>query len=192
MFATLVEYSPTIANLINAFNGESNAHARYLAFAAKADAEGWHGVASLFCAAAFAEHLHAGNHASVIKQQGGTPKADIRGAEVRSTLENLRVALGGEQFEIDTMYPEFVNEARTAQNEAALRTFERALEAEKSHARLFSRAIEMVEAGDKNSTAGIKTAYYVCPICGYTSDSPEEHERCPVCKMSFKKFEIIR
>jgi rubrerythrin len=182
----------TLANLMDAFNGESNAHARYLAFAAKADAEGWHGIASLFCAAAFAEHIHAGNHASVIKQQGGTPQADVHVAEVRSTLENLRVALGGEQFEIDTMYPKFISDAQAVYNEAAVRSFQWALEAEKSHARLFTAAIALLEAGDKDSRAAIERAYYVCPNCGLTSESPEEHDRCPVCKLSWKKFEIIR
>jgi rubrerythrin len=192
MATAIVENAQTLPNLMDAFNGESNAHARYLAFAARADAEGWHGVASLFCAAAFAEHIHAGNHARVIKQQGGTPLADIRVAEVRSTLENLRIALGGEQFEIETMYPEFIHNAKGANNDAALRTFEWALEAEKTHARLFAEAITMVAKGEKESRAGEEAVYYVCPNCGFTSESPEEHDACPVCKLSWKKFEVIR
>ena len=180
-----------LSNLMDAFNGESNAHARYLAFAAKADAEGWHGIASLFCAAGFAEEIHAGNHARVIKQQGGNPKADVHLPEVRSTLENLRVALGGEQFEIDTLYPKFISDAHAVYNEAAARAFQWALEAEKSHARLFTAAIAVVEGGNKNSPAAMERAYHVCPTCGFTSESPE-HERCPVCKLSWKKFELIR
>ena len=192
MAQAVAENTSTLANLLDAFNGESNAHARYLAFAAKADAEGWHGVASLFCAAAFAEHIHAGNHARVIKQLGGTPHAEMHRAESRSTLENLRVALGGEQFEIETMYPEFLKAACAAHNEAAVRTFTWALEAEKTHARLFAEAITLVEAGKKDSCAGTEHCFYVCPACGYTSESAEEHERCPVCKMSWNNFEIIR
>jgi rubrerythrin len=67
MAEIVVETTTVLANLLDAFNGESNAHARYLSFAAKADAEGWHGIASLFCAAAYAEHIHAANHARIIK-----------------------------------------------------------------------------------------------------------------------------
>jgi len=192
MAEIVVETTTVLANLLDAFNGESNAHARYLAFAAKADAEGWHGIASLFCAAAFAEHVHAGNHARVIRQLGSTPHADIRVGESRSTLENLRVALGGEKFEIETMYPEFIAAAETAQNKAAVRSFNWALEAEKTHARLFAEAIAMLETGNKDSWAAGERAFYVCPACGYTSEAPVEEERCPVCKMSWEKFEVIR
>lgn len=192
MAEIVVETTSVLANLLDAFNGESNAHARYLAFAAKADAEGWHGVASLFCAAAYAEHIHAGNHARIIKQQGGTPHAEIHRAESRSTLENLRIALGGEKFEIETMYPEFIRAGEAAHNKAAVRTFTWALEAEKTHARLFAKAIASLEAGGKDSWAATEQVFYVCPACGYTSDSANEHERCPVCNMSWDKFEDIR
>jgi rubrerythrin len=192
MAEIVVETTTVLANLLDAFNGESNAHARYLAFAAKADAEGWHGVASLFCAAAYAEHIHAGNHARVIKQQGGTPHAAIHRAECRSTLENLRIALGGERFEIETMYPEFIKTAEAEKNSAAVRTFTWALEAEKTHARLFAEAITLLESGEKDSWAADERVFYVCPTCGYTSESEDQHERCPVCKMSWDKFEDIR
>lgn len=192
MAEIVVETTSVLANLLDAFNGESNAHARYLAFAAKADAEGWHGVASLFCAAAYAEHIHAGNHARIIKQQGGTPHAEIHRAESRSTLENLRLALGGEKFEIETMYPEFIRAGEAAHSKAAVRTFTWALEAEKTHARLFAKAIASLEAGGKDSWAATEQVFYVCPACGYTSDSANEHERCPVCNMSWDKFEDIR
>lgn len=192
MTATVAEATTTIANLVDAFSGESNAHARYLSFAAKADADGWHGVASLFCAAALAEQTHAGNHARVIKQMGGTARCEIHRAEIRSTLENLRVALGGEQFEIETMYPEFITVAEAVHNDAAIRTFTWALEAEKTHARLFAEAIALVEAGNKESWAGSPRDFYVCTVCGYTSESPDEHELCPVCNLSWKKFETIR
>src|ERR1035441_8687898 len=63
--------SKTLNNLQTAFNGESNAHVRYVAFADKADKEGYGEVASLFRAAAKAEEVHAANHAAVIKKMGG-------------------------------------------------------------------------------------------------------------------------
>jgi rubrerythrin len=56
----------TVRNLLSALEGESNANAKYNAFAIKADADGLRGAASLFRAAARAEHIHAGNHARVI------------------------------------------------------------------------------------------------------------------------------
>ena len=83
----------TLDNLQTGFNGESNAHSRYLAFAEKADQEGYGEVASLFRAAAKAEEVHAANHAAVIKKMGGTAQAKIETPVVKSTKENLEAAI---------------------------------------------------------------------------------------------------
>ncbi|MGA2351364.1 MAG: rubrerythrin family protein [Terracidiphilus sp.] len=192
MPAIASENTVTVQNLLAAFEGESNAHAKYTAFAAKADEDGLHGAASLFRAAARAEQIHAANHARVITQLGGQAQAEIHPVEVKSTLENLKSALNGERYEIDTMYPGFLEEATERKNNAAMRTFHGALEAEKTHARLYSEAIALLAAGKKDSWIGETREFYVCPVCGYTSETEEEHERCPVCKCPWEKFEIIR
>ena len=187
---TLVaESAPTIANLQNAFNYESNAHTRYLDYAAKADSDGWHGIASLLCAAAYAEQVHAANHASVIRQMGGTPHSEIQRPEIRPTVENLRIALGGEQFEIDTTYPAFLEEAIATHNEFATQTFRKALAAEKTHAQLFSEALALVESGDKSSWAGSARPFYVCASCGFTSP---DKQPCTICNKAAESFEVIR
>jgi len=186
------ENATTVQNLLAAFEGESNAHAKYTAFAVKADADGLHGAASLFRAAARAEQIHAANHARVIKQLGGDAKCEIHAVEVKSTLENLKAALGGEQYEIDTMYPGFLEEATERKNTAAIRTFHGALEAEKTHARLYGEAIALLVGGKRESWISEARDFYVCPVCGYTSETEEEHERCPVCNCPWERFEIIR
>jgi len=192
MPAIAAENTITVQNLLAAFEGESNAHAKYTAFAVKADADGLHGAASLFRAAARAEQIHAGNHARVIKQLGGEATCTIHAVEVKTTLENLKAALGGEQYEIDTMYPGFLEEATARGNTAAIRTFHGALEAEKTHARLYGEAVALLQGGKKDSWIGAARDFYVCPVCGYTSETEEEHERCPVCNCPWEKFEIIR
>ena len=181
MSAIAAENVITVQNLGTAFEGESNAHAKYTAFAAKADTDGLLGAASLFRAAARAEQIHAANHARVIGILGGQAEAEIHAVEVKSTLENLKAALNGEQYEIDTMYPGFLEEATERKNTAAIRTFHGALEAEKTHARLYAEAIALLAAGKKDSWIGEARDFYVCPVCGYTSETEEEHERCPVC-----------
>ena len=186
------ENGTTVQNLLAAFEGESNAHAKYTAFAVKADADGLHGAASLFRAAARAEQIHAANHARGIKQLGGEAKCEIHAVEVKTTLENLKAALGGEQYEIDTMYPGFLEEATGRGNTAAIRTFHGALEAEKTHARLYGEAIALLVGVKKDSWIGAAREFYVCPVCGYTSETEEEHERCPVCNCQWERFEIIR
>lgn len=182
-----IENEVTLRNLQAAFEGESNAHARYTAFAVKADAEGLHGAASLFRAAARAEQIHADNHARVIRQLGAEPRAAIHSSTVKSTLENLNEARAGERYEIESMYPEFIREAKRHNNTAAVRTFEWAIEAEKTHARLFSEAIAVFDSGWLIAAR----TFYVCAASGYTSETPES-ERCPTCNLSWQKFELIR
>jgi rubrerythrin len=186
------QYSETVANLLSAFAGESNANAKYVAFAVKADADGWHGAASLFRAAAQAEQIHAANHARVLRQLGAEAACEIHPVKVKSTLENLRAALTGEQYEIDTMYPNFVREAGAESNPTATRTFTWAMEAEKSHARLYAEAITLVKAGKRQTWVGTARDFYVCTACGYTSETPGEHELCPVCNLPWEKFDVIR
>jgi rubrerythrin len=192
MPSVAAENEVTIKNLLAAFEGESNAHAKYLEFAKNADADGLHGVASLFRAAGRAEEIHAANHARVIKQLGGEAKCEIHPAEVKSTLENLKTALAGEKYEYEVMYPGFLAEAKSHDNKMAIRTLTGAMEAEKTHARLYSEAIALLEGGDLNSWISVARDFYVCPVCGYTSETEEEHERCPVCNAPWERFEIIR
>ena len=192
MSGIAAENAITVQNLLAAFEGESNAHAKYTAFAAKADEDSLHGAASLFRAAARAEQIHAANHSRVLHQLGSRSECEIHPVEVKSTLENLKAALNGEQYEIDTMYPGFLEEATERKNTAAIRTFHGALEAEKTHARLYAEAIALLAAGKKDSWIGEARDFYVCPVCGYTSETEEEHERCPVCNCPWEKFEIIR
>jgi len=187
-----VENETTINNLLAAYEGESNASAKYNAFATRADAEGYHGAASLFRAASRAEAIHAANHARVIVQLGGEAKCTLHAAEVMGTLENLKAACEGELYEVNTMYPGFIEEAKASGNTAAVRTMHGAMEAEKTHARLYAEAIALVEAGKKDSWVGAAREFYVCPVCGYTSETPEEHERCPICNVPWERFETIR
>jgi len=185
-------HEQTLKNLLAAFNGESNASARYAAFAAKADAEGYLKVGSLFRAASRAEHIHATNHSVVIKKLGGTPVATIEPAVVKTTAENLQAAIAGETYEVNVMYPEFIQEAQVQKNAAALRTFRFAIEAEKEHARLFTKALEHIQhCVDKTcEKLANKATYYVCPDCGLTVDKAE-FDRCPVCGHSKAEFELV-
>jgi rubrerythrin len=181
-----------VKNLLAAFNGESNASARYAAFAVKADAEGYLKVASLFRAASRAEQIHASNHAEVIVKLGGTPVATIEAATVKTTAENLQASIAGELYEVDVMYPEFIQEATAQKNAAARRTFHYAIEAEKEHARLYAKALEHIQhCVDKTcQNLGSKATYFVCPVCGYTVEKAE-FDRCPVCGHAREKFEAI-
>jgi rubrerythrin len=162
-------------NLQAAFNGESNAHAKYLAFSKMADKEGFGSVASLFRAAAAAEKVHADTHASVIKAMGGVPKADVKPADVKSTKENLEAAVKGETYERDTMYPEFITTAKTEGNKDALKAFNFAKTAEAEHAKMYAQDLASLA-----TLKGKTQTYWVCTICGYTVPKID-FEKCPSC-----------
>jgi rubrerythrin len=174
----------TLENLQEAFNGESNARARYLAFAAKADQEGYAPVASLFRAAARAEEIHASNHAKVIRSKGAEPKCVIEAPDVKSTAENLKAALAGETYEHEVMYPGFIKVAEADHDAAAVRTFKGAMEAEIEHAKFYTAALNGL------TKSSVKATYYVCPVCGYTA-AKMDFVSCPVCHHPGEKFEIV-
>jgi rubrerythrin len=173
----------TLDNLMAAYNGESNAHARYLAFATKADEEGFGQVASLFRAAARAEEIHAANHAVVIKKLGGTPQATIEAPAVKATSENLQAAIDGESYERDTMYPAFLAKAREERNRDAIETFNYAKTAEAEHARLYQEALDTLDGAQ--GSAG--RTFYVCTVCGYTTTALG-FDKCPSCFNPVDKY----
>ena len=161
----------TTDNLKAAFAGESQANRKYLAFAKKADADGFKQVAKLFRAAAAAETIHA--HAR-LRVLGG----------VKTTAENLEAAVSGEDYEHQEMYPGFVAEAEG--NKAALISFKNAMEVEKIHSGLYGEALKSVKAGSDLAEAPI----YVCEICGNTVIG-EAPDKCPICGVPKDKFTLV-
>ena len=163
--------SKTLDALKEAFAGESQANRRYLAFAEQAEKDGFPQVAKLFRAAAYAETVHAMNH---LKAMGG----------ISSTAENLKAALAGENYEVVSMYPEFIENAKEEAEKKALRSFTWAYEVEKVHEALYHQALEHL--GSETTDAD----YYVCPFCGYTHAGPYDG-KCPVCGTPGERFERI-
>jgi rubrerythrin len=178
--------SKTLENLQVAFNGESNAHAKYLAYSEKAGEEGYHKVAALFRAAAYAEEIHLNNHAKVIKGMGASPKAEIKLPVINSTAENLADAIKGETYEQTVMYPAFLDQAEIDQNAGAVETFSFAKDAEAQHAMLYKKALNNLDSW-KVADAG----FGVCPTCGYTVEGIPTFKACPVCGKPASDYKII-
>lgn len=160
----------TEQNLKDAFAGESQANRKYLAFAKKAELEGFKQAARLFRAAAEAETIHAHNH---LKELGG----------IKSTKENLLEAITGESYEFQKMYPAMIEEAKQENNKNALRSFEWANAVEKTHAALYQKALDSLGAEKA-------VDYYVCQACGHTAEG-EAPDECPVCKAKKAAFKKI-
>jgi rubrerythrin len=165
--------STTLDNLKAAFAGESQANRKYLAFAQKAEEDGFKNTALLFTAIAQAETVHAMKHFKTI---GG----------VGSTVENLQTAMTGENYEVTEMYPAFVSQAEEVEESAALLTFNAALAAEKEHEKMYADALQAVSEGMDIEVTKVS----VCPVCGYTviGDAPDN---CPVCNVPGEKFIVF-
>ncbi|MGI6712624.1 MAG: rubrerythrin family protein [Bacillota bacterium] len=160
----------TVKNLETSFAGESQANRKYLAFAKKADEEGYPAAAKLFRASAEAETIHAMQQ---LKALGG----------IKSTADNLKSAIAGETYEFTEMYPGFIAEADKPEDKQAKRAFELANNAEKSHAELYQKALDSLnEKRDVN--------YYVCEICGFITEGSAP-DKCPNCGVPANKFKNI-
>ena len=164
---------PTQDNLQAAFAGESQANRKYLAFATKADTEGFPQIAKLFRAAAAAETVHALAHLRVLKG-------------VADTKQNLQAAIDGEGYEFKEMYPAFIEIAKKEGNQAAVNSFRDAMTVEKTHHSLYCKALESLNSGKDLASSSI----FVCDVCGHTHVG-EAPDKCPVCGAPKSKFKEV-
>lgn len=164
----------TLENLQTSYNGETNAHAKYIKFADQADNEGFGKVGSLFRAAAVAEGIHRACEAAAIRELGATPRTEVKLPPIKSTRQNLEDSANkGEAYERDTMYPRFIKQAHQDGIKDAAQCFEWARAAEAEHFKLFSAA-----ANNLDQMKGGPGRYYVCTDGGYTM-AKLDTARCP-------------
>lgn len=162
--------SKTENNLMSSFAGESQASQKYKAFALKAEQEGYLQVAKLFRASSKSETIHAANQLRALKG-------------INSTINNLKAAIEGETYEYTDMYPKFIKEAKIEDKKNVEYVFNAAMVTEKIHALYYKEALKYLE---KNEDIPEKE-YYVCTICGYTSEKGAP-DKCPICRAISQKF----
>jgi len=160
-------------NLMAAFAGESQANRKYLAFAKRAEADGFKQIAKLFRAAAAAETIHALAHFRVA-------------GHVKDTVANLQAAMEGEHHEFTSMYPAFIATAIAEGNKGAQRSFERANAVEQTHHALYGEAFEAARAGKDLPEGDL----YICDVCGHTV-AGEPPDECPVCGARRDRFSKV-
>lgn len=163
----------TKENLMSAFAGESQANRKYLAFARKAEKDGFKNVARIFQAIAEAETIHALKHLEIAGKIG-------------DTLDNLHAAAEGEHYEFTEMYPSFIETADKEGDKKALQSFEYANAAEKVHGGIFNNLKTTVAQGADAEEKDV----YLCPVCGWVGMDPVP-DNCPICntaKKAFKQF----
>ncbi len=162
----------TRSNLYEAFVGEAKAYHRLLAFARKADEQGFAQIAKLFRAVAAAEGVHAERHLRLLGD-----------AIVKDTEENLKYSFQQETTVNQVYYPQFIKDAAEEDEKAAQVTFSHARDVEEGHAKLYKRALNAMLRDEDHD-------YHVCEVCGYVSER-EAPERCPICNAKREKFRQV-
>jgi rubrerythrin len=156
----------TLDRLQAAYRAENIAQERYLAFAAKADEEGYKQAASLFRAVARAEQILYTYHFDAIKELGGVPaEVESQPPTVGSTKENLEKSSNkAEADQFDADYTTYVKAARAEGNRTAAKALEYARIVQVQNVRLFAVAAKSVD-----QMRGGPKAYYICGVSGVVS-----------------------
>lgn len=187
MFSCGSKPEKTIENLKSAITGETNASNKYAIYAQKAEADSMFNVAAMLRATSKAEAIHAANHTAVLVELGVTdfvPVVDE--VVVATTLENLADAKKGEDYEVATMYPEFVKVAQEEGSLEAETSFSWANSAEVKHSAFYAEAIDVISA--TGTDAGFTAVFVVCPKCGDTYKLGETGTACALCATPSSDF----
>ena len=166
--------SKTEKNLMEAFAGESQARNKYTYFASVAKKEGYVQIAKIFEETANNEKEHAKLWFKHLQGIG-------------NTLENLKAAAAGENYEWTDMYKRMAEEAREEGFEELAVKFERVAEVEAAHEKRYNKLLESYKAG--TTFKGDAPLGWKCNNCGYIYIGEEAPEVCPACAHPRAHFE---
>jgi len=178
----------TAKNIVRAIAGESMARNKYTFFASQAKKEGFEQIAAIFLETADNEKEHAKRLMKLLKgaTESSLEKYDF--PVVKKTVENLKVAAAGENWEYTTMYPEFEKIARKEGQKEAAEVFKEIAEVEEKHERRYLKLLENVKKNQvfkKN-----KAVYWKCRNCGYVHFGKEAPKICPACAHPQSYYEL--
>lgn len=166
--------SKTEENLQAGFAGESQARNKYEFYAAIARKEGYHYIAKIFQETADNEKRHAKDQ---LKRLG----------KLGDTAANLRDAIAGETYEVETMYPDFAKDAEADGEKETAMLFRQIAKVEKEHAARYQKLLDLVEKGTVYKRD--KPIVWKCSVCGYVHEGTEPPKKCPCCQHGFEFYE---
>jgi rubrerythrin len=179
----------TEKNLLAAFAGESQARNRYTYFAGKAKKEGLVQIADIFAETADQEKEHAKRFFTFLEGGELEITAAFPAGVIGTTLENLKAAAAGENYEHTTMYPEFAKIASEEGFEAVAMVFRAVSVAEKQHEKRYNDLAANIEA-DRVFKRDQKVTWR-CRNCGYLHVGEAAPETCPACAHPKAHFELL-
>jgi len=187
--ADRIKGTRTEKNLLTAFAGESQARNRYTFFAGTARNEGLMQIADIFEETAAQEKEHAKRFFSFLEGGELEISAAFPAGKIGATIENLKAAANGEEYEWTSLYPEFAKVAREEGFKDIALAFERISIAEKQHERRYKALAENLEAGRVFRRNG--TVTWRCRNCGYLHEAEEAPKVCPACLHPQSYFELL-
>ncbi len=169
--------SKTEANLLAAFAGESQARNKYTYYASKAKKDGYVQIASIFEETAENEKEHAKIWFKL-----------LNGGAVGETIDNLKDAAAGENYEWTEMYADFEREAREEGFDEIADLFKGVAAIEKEHEDRYKKLLANIEDGIVFSRDG--DMLWQCVNCGHIHVGKKAPEVCPVCVHPQSYFQI--
>lgn len=179
----------TESNLLTAFAGESQARNRYTYFASQAKKEGFEQISFIFEETANQEKEHAKRLFKLLQGGEAQVTATFPAGMIRTTLENLKEAAGGENYEWTDMYPGFAGVAREEGFEEIAHIFESIAVAERQHEKRYLALAENIESSRVFKKDSKVT--WRCRNCGYLYEGEEAPEECPACAHPRAHYEIL-
>jgi len=179
----------TPKNIVRAIAGESMARNKYTYFASEAKKKGFEQIAAMFLETAENEKEHAKRLMKLLESETQSSLANFDFPIVRSTVENLKTAAAGENYEYTTMYPEFEKIAEKEGFTEAARVFKEIGEVEEQHEKRYLKLAENIEK--KRVFKREKEVSWICRNCGYVHCGNEAPHICPACAHPQAYYEIL-
>jgi rubrerythrin len=181
--------SETEKNLLTAFSGESQARNRYTYFASQAKKEGFVQMQAIFEETANQEKEHAKRLFKFLEGGEVEIAAAFPAGVIGTTLDNLKAAAAGENYEYSEMYPGFAKIAREEGFDTIAAVFEAIAVAEKQHEKRYLDLAANIEAGRVFKRD--KEVVWRCRNCGYLHEGDSAPETCPACAHPQAHFELL-
>ncbi|MGD8520700.1 MAG: rubrerythrin family protein [Desulfobacterales bacterium] len=179
----------TEKNLLAAFAGESQARNRYTYFASQAKKEGYVQISEIFTETANQEKEHAKRLFKLLEGGEVTISGAFPAGVIGTTLENLKEAAAGENYEYTDMYPGFAKTAEEEGFQDIAEIFNAIAVAEKQHEKRYVDLADNIEAGRVFKREG--SVVWRCRNCGYLHEGSDAPDECPACAHPQAHFEIL-
>ena len=179
----------TEKNILTAFAGESQARNRYTYFASQAKKDGYVQISEIFTETANQEKEHAKRLFKLLEGGEVEVAAAFPAGVIGTTLDNLKEAAGGENYEYTEMYPGFAKTAIEEGFEEIAEIFNAIAVAEKQHEKRY-----LALAANIASNSVFKkeqSVVWQCRNCGYLHEGEGAPEECPACAHPQAHFELL-